>query len=94
MFNVRVTDIPVCSVFLLLQLLHMGRDYPQGYEFFRSRLKRAFQNNSDIGDPEQIRMLIKRGEFVIKEIEALYMLKKYRTLKGRYSTEDNPSRPS
>lgn len=79
-------------VFLRLQLLHMGRDYPQGYDFFRSRLKRAFQNNSDISDPEQIQMLIKRGEFVIKEIDALYMLKKYRTLKGRYSTEENPSK--
>lgn len=67
----------------------MGRDYPQGYEFFRMRLKNAFQRNSDITDPEQIQLLVKRGEFVVKEIEALYMLKKYRTLKERYSTEEN-----
>ncbi|XP_025409217.1 electron transfer flavoprotein regulatory factor 1 [Sipha flava] len=73
-------------------LLHMGRDYPQGYDFFRSRLKKAFQRNSDISDPEQIQSLVKRGEFVVKEIEALYMLKKYRTLKNRYSTEENPSK--
>jgi len=66
----------------------MGRDYPQGYDFFRSRLKTAFQRNSNISDPEQIRALVKRGEFVVKEIEALYMLKKYRTLKNRYSTEE------
>ncbi|XP_025192947.1 electron transfer flavoprotein regulatory factor 1 [Melanaphis sacchari] len=72
-------------------LLYMGRDYPQGYDFFRSRLKKAFQRNSDISDPEQIKMLVKRGEFVVKEIEALYMLKKYRTLKDRYSTEKNQS---
>jgi len=75
----------------LLQLLYMGRDYPQGYDFFRSRLKKAFQRNSDISDPEQIKMLVKRGEFVVKEIEALYMLKKYRTLKNRYSTEKDQS---
>lgn len=67
----------------------MGRDYPQGYDFFRSRLKKAFQRNRDISDPVQIQILVKRGEFVIKEIEALYMLKKYRTLKERYSTEEN-----
>ena len=35
-------------------------------------------------DPEEIQALIKRGEFVIKEIEALYSLKKYRTLKKNY----------
>jgi hypothetical protein len=28
--------------------------------------------------------LIKRGEFVVKEVEALYNLKKYRTLKKNY----------
>lgn len=70
----------------------MGRDYPQGYDFFRSRLKKAFQRNSNISDPEQIQALVKRGEFVVKEIEALYMLKKYRTLKNRYSTDKDPSK--
>lgn len=67
----------------------MGRDYPQGYDFFRSRLKTAFLRNRNVSDPEQIQILIQRGEFVIKEIEALYMLKKYRTLKDRYSTQEN-----
>jgi hypothetical protein len=32
-------------------------------------------------------MMVARGEFVIKEIEALYMLRKYRTLKNRYYSE-------
>lgn len=67
----------------------MGRDYPKGYDFFRSRLKTAFLRNKSVSDPEQIQTLIQRGEFVIKEIEALYMLKKYRTLKERYSTKEN-----
>lgn len=31
--------------------------------------------------------MIKHGEYVIKEIEALYMLKKYRTLKRMYYNE-------
>lgn len=69
----------------------MGRDYPQGYDFFRLRLKKAFQRNSDISNPEEIQKLVKRGEFVVKEIEALYMLKKYRTLKNRYSPEESSS---
>lgn len=70
----------------------MGKDYPQGYEFFRSRLKNAFQRNSNLTDPEQIKTLVKRGEFVVKEIEALYMLKKYRTLKERYSADESQSK--
>ncbi|KAK7086350.1 LYR motif-containing protein 5 [Halocaridina rubra] len=66
---------------LYKNLLYLGRDYPMGYEFFRERLKKAFLKNKDATDPEQIKQMIARGEFVIKEIEALYMLRKYRTLK-------------
>ncbi|XP_060880030.1 LYR motif-containing protein 5B isoform X1 [Metopolophium dirhodum] len=84
-------SVKILQWFGFRKLLYMGRDYPQGYDFFRSRLKKAFQRNSDISDPEQIKMLVKRGEFVVKEIEALYMLKKYRTLKDRYSTEKDQS---
>lgn len=35
-------------------------------------------------DPEKIKQLIARGEFVIKELEALYFLRKYRAMKQRY----------
>ena len=31
---------------------------------------------------------IAKGEYIIKELEALYMLKKYRTLKRRYYKEE------
>lgn len=40
--------------------------------------------NKDITDEEEIKMLIARGKFVEKELEALYMIRKYRTLKKRY----------
>lgn len=66
------------------QLLHLGKDYPQGYDFFRSRLKKAFMNNRQVTDPEEIEKLLQKGQYIIKELEALYMLKKYRTLKRRY----------
>uniref|UniRef100_A0A069DNJ7 Putative growth hormone-inducible soluble protein n=1 Tax=Panstrongylus megistus TaxID=65343 RepID=A0A069DNJ7_9HEMI len=69
-------------------LLHLGKDYPQGFDYFRSRLKRAFLKNKDVTDPEIIHKMIAHGEFVKKEIETLYMLKKYRTLKRRYN-DDN-----
>lgn len=74
------------------QLLYLGRDYPMGYEYFREKLKRAFLKNKHVTDPEQIKMMIGRGEFVIKEIEALYMLRKYRTMKRRYYDIQNDNR--
>lgn len=66
----------------------MGKEYPKGYEYFRARTKAAFLKNRDVTDPKTIQMLIARGEFVLKELEALYMLRKYRTLKQRYYTQD------
>ena len=40
--------------------------------------------NKDVKDPQKIQELIARGEYVMKELEALYMLRKYRALKKRY----------
>lgn len=65
-------------------MLHLGKDWPAGFDFFRQRLHNAFMKNSKETDPSKIENMIKHGEFVAKEIEALYMLKKYRTLKRRY----------
>lgn len=65
-------------------MLYLGRDWPQGYDLFRKRLQKVFRKNSDETDPEKIKVMIKHGEFVVKEIEALYKLKKYRTMKRRY----------
>lgn len=75
------------QLLLFLQLLYLGRDYPQGYDFFRTRLKQAFLKNRDERDPEKIKKMIQHGEYVVKELETLYMLKKYRTLKRRYYNE-------
>lgn len=72
-----------------LKLLHLGREYPKGADYFRSRLKAAFLKNKEVKDPEQIKQLIAQGEFVIKELEALYYLRKYRAMKQRYYKDDN-----
>lgn len=76
--------LQACFKFLFLfQLLFLGRDYPAGYDYFRGKLHNAFIKNKDVTDPEKIEKMIAHGEFVV-ELEALYMLKKYRTLKRRY----------
>ncbi|KAF2260965.1 LYR motif-containing protein 5A [Lojkania enalia] len=66
------------------ELLHMGRDYPEGYDYFRTRLHRAFASQQHLTDPDEIKKRIGRAEFVKKEIEAMYFLKKYRSLRHRY----------
>ncbi|XP_058623269.1 LYR motif-containing protein 5B isoform X2 [Onychostoma macrolepis] len=66
------------------KLLFLGREYPKGADYFRDRLRAAFAKNKDVSDPEKIKELISRGEFVVKELEALYYLRKYRALKKRY----------
>ena len=71
----------------MTQLLYLGREYPLGYKYFRDRCHRSFEKNKNEKDQNKIEELIKRGEFVVKEIEALYKLKKYRTLKKRYYQE-------
>ncbi|CAH2265747.1 electron transfer flavoprotein regulatory factor 1 [Pararge aegeria] len=65
-------------------LLFLGRDWPQGYDLFRKRLNKVFVRNSEESDPNKIALMVKHGQFVIKEIEALYKLKKYRAMKRRY----------
>ncbi|KAL2017102.1 hypothetical protein VTK56DRAFT_2574 [Thermocarpiscus australiensis] len=66
------------------ELLFLGRDYPQGYDYFRSRLHRAFMANAHLRDEDEVRRRIAHAEFVKKEIEALYYLRRYRTLRKRY----------
>ncbi|KAK7749578.1 Electron transfer flavoprotein regulatory factor 1 [Cytospora paraplurivora] len=53
------------------ELLYLGREYPQGYEFFRPRLHKAFMVNAGLRDEQKIKEGIARAEFVRKEIEAL-----------------------
>ncbi|RIB17658.1 hypothetical protein C2G38_2087727 [Gigaspora rosea] len=69
---------------LYKRLLFIGREYPLGYSYFRPRLKKAFLKNRDLKNEDDIKKAIETGEYVYKEIETLYYLKKYRALKKSY----------
>lgn len=77
--------IPFAGIEDRTELLEMGKSYPLGFDYFRPRLHKAFMSQAHLQDEEKIREGIKRAEYVKKEIEALYYLKKYRTLKKAYS---------
>ena len=68
-------------------LLYLGRDYPQGYDYFRGKCHGAFMRNKEL-PPEQVEEWLAKGDYIVKELEALYMLKKYRTLKRRYYNDE------
>lgn len=62
----------------------MGRDYPAGPEVFRKKCHDAFMKNRDESDPKKIAKMIVQANYVIKELEAMYSLRKYRAMKKRY----------
>ncbi|KAI8367042.1 NADH-ubiquinone oxidoreductase complex 1/LYR family protein [Blakeslea trispora] len=71
---------------LYKQLVYLGREYPAGYtDFFRPKLKDAFMKKKDLKDQKEIEKAIQFGEYIIKELETMYYLRKYRTLRKRYN---------
>ena len=72
----------------MLQLQYLGREYPGGADKFRNKCHQVFMKNSNIKDTHKIDQLIANGEYVVKELEALYSLRKYRAMKKRYYDTD------
>ncbi|XP_065355701.1 electron transfer flavoprotein regulatory factor 1 [Calliphora vicina] len=74
---------------LYKHLQYLGREYPgaNGPQKFRQQVRDAFLKNKDETDPKKVKALLAQGRYVAKEVEALVSLKKYRTLKQRYSQD-------
>lgn len=69
---------------LYKNLIYLSREWPTD---LRPQIKQAFMKNKDVKDPDEIRKLIGRGEYVSREITATYHLRKYRAMKRRYYDE-------
>ena len=54
----------------------------------RTRIKNAFLKKSHVQDSQEIEKAIQKGEYVLKELEALVFLRKYRSMKSRYYDEN------
>ena len=75
---------------LYKQLIYLGRQYPKEPEVMTSKIHNVFMKNATEKDPQKIEELIQKGNYIVKELEALYYLRKYRTLKRRYyDTDEN-----
>lgn len=68
-------------------LLFLGRDWPQGYhDYFRPRLHAAFMKSANLTKKKEIEGAIGRAEFMVKELETFWFLKKYRAVKRSYGS--------
>jgi hypothetical protein len=64
---------------LYKKFLWLSKDWPQGQIVYKTRVKAAFMKPTT-----DIDKALEKGEYIIKEILALYSLKKYRYLKRTY----------
>jgi hypothetical protein len=67
--NTYLPTYPPHSHSTFLDLLFMGREYPQGYDYYRTRLHKAFSSQKHLEDEAKIMDGIKRAEFVKKGMD-------------------------
>jgi hypothetical protein len=89
---------------LYKRALHVGQDYPhpEGMAYVRRIWKAAIQNEkncpacypistSRLHTPEcqkELKQAVARGRHMVREMIGVIQLKKYRTMKARYSSEN------
>jgi hypothetical protein len=79
---------------LYKRILFVGRDYPLGLTYVRSKAKEAFfaEGNKDHALSEKhILRLVNRGRWMLKEMEGVIQFKKYRFLRKAYGSNNAPS---
>ncbi|ODV73604.1 electron transfer flavoprotein regulatory factor 1 CYBJADRAFT_167636 [Cyberlindnera jadinii NRRL Y-1542] len=69
---------------LYKRLIYIAREYPQGIDYIRPKLKAGFQRNRALTDTEAVDQALEKGEYIYKEIETLIFLRRYREMKRRY----------
>lgn len=75
---------------LFKQLVYMAKEYPiesGGYGKIVNGAKKQFRTTK-ISHTEDMDKALQKGEYIIKELEALYFLKKYRHLKRTYYNQN------
>jgi hypothetical protein len=90
---------------LYKRVLLVGRDYPAGLDYVKVTWKKAFRNSENCpscylgNDPlqskacqQELTKAVARGRFMVREMEGVIQLKKYRAMKKRYGQPaDDPA---
>ncbi|KAJ7170578.1 hypothetical protein C8R43DRAFT_1085156 [Mycena crocata] len=72
------------AVALYKELHRLGRDYPDPAYDFHGKIRRLFERNRNLTDPEEIEQAFRLAEYIKQETLALYSLRKYRHLRRMY----------
>jgi hypothetical protein len=70
---------------LYKRFLVVGRDYPAGLDLVRAKAKEAFFKKSDLATELEIKRAVARGRWMVRELQGVVQLKKYREMRSRYS---------
>ena len=73
---------------LYRRILTVGRDYPTGLDAVRRKAKAEFAKNSDLNDGLELRRAVSYGRYMVREMQGVVMLKKYRAMKQRYADQE------
>lgn len=76
---------------LYRRVLVVGRDFPhpEGMAYVRRRAKQMFRENEGLTSEEDIKRAVARGRWYLdNEVVGVIKLKKYRTMRERYSKNE------
>lgn len=65
-------------------MTYTAQHCPGDVASYKFKIHRGFMSNKDLKDPIKIQECFNRGEYLIKEMEALIQLHKYRKIKNTY----------
>lgn len=66
------------------EFTYMGMHYPKPHREFMEQLKKMYRAKKYLTKEEDINKALEFGEYMKKELEALYKLRVYREMKRRY----------
>jgi hypothetical protein len=81
---------------LYKRVLMVGRDYPAGLDYVKVTWKKAFRNPENVPSwnlntplqskacQQELNKAVARGRHMVREMEGVIQLKKYRAMKKRY----------
>ena len=73
---------------LYKRILLVGRDYPKGLGFVREKARAEFSKHAALTDEVDIKRAINYGRYMVKEMQGVIQLKKYRAMRKRYGEAD------
>jgi hypothetical protein len=84
---------------LYKRVLFVGKDYPTGLAHVKRTWKEALRNPENCPtwytgecNEEELLRAVHRGRLAVKEMIGIIQIKKYRTMKQRYGSNDNDIR--